>query len=95
MPSRDVPDRRGRAERGQRGARPRRELLLGGPASLTPSKRWIAGLAADRQSNRGIARQLFVTSKTVEYHLRNVYRRLEISGRRELRGDSASSAPRH
>jgi DNA-binding CsgD family transcriptional regulator len=66
------------------GARPRREGLLSGPLSLTPSEHRIAVLAAAGQSNREIARALFVTPKTVEYHLRNTYRKLEIDKRDEL-----------
>jgi DNA-binding CsgD family transcriptional regulator len=66
------------------GARPRRQALLSGPASLTPSERRIAELAATGQSNREIAHALFVTPKTVEYHLRNTYRKLEIQTRGEL-----------
>jgi len=75
---------RARTELAASGARPRRELLLSGPASLTPSERRIAELAAGGQSNREIATLLFVTPKTVEYHLRNAYRKLDIQTRREL-----------
>ena len=75
---------RARTELAATGARPRREVLLSGPASLTPSERRIAELAAAGQSNREIAHGLFVTPKTVEYHLRNSYRKLEIQGRSEL-----------
>ena len=75
---------RARTELAATGARPRREALLTGPDSLTPSERRIAELAASGQSNREIAQALFVTPKTVEYHLRNSYRKLEIRGRREL-----------
>jgi DNA-binding CsgD family transcriptional regulator len=75
---------RARTELAASGARPRRELLLSGPASLTPSERRIAELAAGGQSNREIATMLFVTPKTVEYHLRNAYRKLDIQTRREL-----------
>jgi DNA-binding CsgD family transcriptional regulator len=75
---------RARTELAATGARPRREFLRGGPASLTPSERRIAELAVGGHSNREIAQQLFVTSKTVEYHLRNVYRKLGITGRREV-----------
>ena len=66
------------------GARPRRDALLSGPGSLTPSERRIAELAATGQSNREIAQALFVTPKTVEYHLRNAYRKLDIQTRRDL-----------
>jgi DNA-binding CsgD family transcriptional regulator len=76
--------RRARAELAATGARPRREMLLGGPESLTASERRIAELAAAGQSNREIAQALFVTPKTVEYHLRNAYRKLDITTRHQL-----------
>jgi DNA-binding CsgD family transcriptional regulator len=77
--------RRARTELAATGARPRRQALLSGPASLTPSERRIAELAASGQGNREIAQALFVTPKTVEYHLRNAYRKLGIEKRHELR----------
>jgi DNA-binding CsgD family transcriptional regulator len=77
-------EQRARTELAAAGARPRREWLLSGPAALTPSERRIAELAAAGQSNREIAQMLFVTPKTVEYHLRNTYRKLNIGGRGEL-----------
>ena len=76
--------RRARTELAATGARPRREALLSGPDSLTPSERRIAELAALGHSNREIATSLFVTPKTVEYHLRNAYRKLDIQTRGEL-----------
>jgi DNA-binding CsgD family transcriptional regulator/tetratricopeptide (TPR) repeat protein len=75
---------RARVELAAAGARPRREALLSGPGSLTASERRIAELAATGQSNREIAQALFVTPKTVEYHLRNTYRKLDIQNRQEL-----------
>ncbi len=75
---------RARTELAASGARPRREALLSGPASLTPSERRIAEHAASGRSNREIAQALFVTPKTVEYHLRNAYRKLGIERRNEL-----------
>jgi DNA-binding CsgD family transcriptional regulator len=77
---------RARVELSASGGRPRREALLSGPASLTPSERRIAELACNGASNRQIAQTLFVTPKTVEYHLRNAYRKLNIQSRRELAG---------
>ena len=56
----------------------------GGAVAL--SERRIAELAATGQSNREIAQALFVTPKTVEYHLRNAYRKLDIQTRGELAG---------
>ncbi|HEV3128322.1 MAG TPA: AAA family ATPase [Solirubrobacteraceae bacterium] len=75
---------RARLELSASGARPRREALRSGPESLTPSERRIAELAAAGHSNREIAGALFITPKTVEYHLRNAYRKLGIQSRREL-----------
>jgi DNA-binding CsgD family transcriptional regulator len=74
-----------RAELYAAGGRPRREALAG-PESLTPSERRIADLAAEGQSNRDIAQALYVTPKTVEFHLTGVYRKLGISTRAALRG---------
>jgi DNA-binding CsgD family transcriptional regulator len=62
------------------GGRPRRQALSG-PESLTPSERRVAQLAAAGDSNRDIARALYVTPKTVELHLTNVYRKLGIRSR--------------
>jgi DNA-binding NarL/FixJ family response regulator len=74
-----------RVELAAPGARPRRDALLIGPGSLTPSESRIAELAATGQSNREVAQALFVTPKTVEYHhLRNTYRKLEAQTRQEL-----------
>ena len=36
-------------------------------------------------TNKEIAQQMYVSEKAVEYHLRNVYGKLGISSRRELR----------
>ena len=65
------------------GARSRR-LVLGAGEELTPSERRIAQLAAEGHSNREIAQSLFVTQKTVEMHLSNAYRKLDIQSRRQL-----------
>jgi DNA-binding CsgD family transcriptional regulator len=65
------------------GARPRSSAMKG-PASLTPSERRVADLAAGGQTNKQIAQTLYVTPKTVEVHLSNTYRKLEISSRGEL-----------
>ena len=65
------------------GARPRRPVTSGVDA-LTPGERRVAGMAAAGMSNREIAEDLFVTVKAVQWHLRNVYRKLGVSGRSEL-----------
>jgi DNA-binding NarL/FixJ family response regulator len=51
---------------------------------LTPSERRVAVMAAEGPTNREIAQALFVTPKTVEVHLSNVYRKLGISSRSQL-----------
>lgn len=65
------------------GARPRR-VALSGVASLTPSERRVAELAAQGPTNREIAQTLFVTQRTVEVHLTSVFRKLDISSRVQL-----------
>jgi DNA-binding CsgD family transcriptional regulator len=65
------------------GARPRK-VVQTGLETLTASERRVAQLAADDMSNKDIAQALFVTVKTVEVHLSSVYRKLEISSRRQL-----------
>lgn len=52
---------------------------------LTPQEQAVAYLAAGGHTNRDIARELFVSVKAVEYHLGNVYAKLGIRARRQLR----------
>jgi DNA-binding CsgD family transcriptional regulator len=61
-----------------------RTILLSGLDALTASERRVAQMAAQDMSNKEIAQALFVTVKTVEQHLGRVYRKLEISSRRQL-----------
>jgi DNA-binding CsgD family transcriptional regulator len=76
---------RAHAELVAAGARPRRDRrLLSGPESLTASEDRVAALAAEGLTNREIAQRLFVTVKAVQWHLGNVYRKLDISSREEL-----------
>ena len=65
------------------GARPRREALSGSDA-LTASERRVAEMAAGGMTNRQVAQALFVTPKTVAFHLTHVYQKLTIESREEL-----------
>ena len=57
---------------------------LDGSRTLTPQEARIARLVRAGYSNRLIAETLCLTVRTVEFHLSGVYRKLSVSGRREL-----------
>ncbi|WP_354699734.1 hypothetical protein DSM112329_05459 [Paraconexibacter sp. AEG42_29] len=66
------------------GARPRK-LAFSGVDSLTASERRIVDLVVAGHTNRQVAEELFVTIKTVEAHLGNAYRKLDVRSRADLR----------
>jgi DNA-binding CsgD family transcriptional regulator len=51
---------------------------------LTPQEAQVAHLAREGLSNREIASRLFLSPRTVEYHLRKVFTKLQIKSRHEL-----------
>jgi DNA-binding CsgD family transcriptional regulator len=86
--------------------RARRELLATGETVrkrtvesrdvLTAQEALVARLAAQGRTNPEIAAQLFISSRTAEYHLHKVFTKLGISSRRSLRDalrDSQAASP--
>ena len=51
---------------------------------LTPAERRVAELVGQGLSNREVASALFLSAKTVEFHLRNIFRKLGVRSRTEL-----------
>jgi DNA-binding NarL/FixJ family response regulator len=82
---------RDRAERelGKLGRRVHRRSRPGsqdgsGVESLTGRELEVAELVVDRRTNPEIAAELFLSVKTVETHMRNIFRKLDVSSRVEV-----------
>jgi len=84
---------RARREYEATGATVRRRTLQT-PATLTPQEAQIARLAGDGLTNPEIGARLFISPRTVEWHLSTVFAKLGITSRRQLRtalGEGASA----
>jgi DNA-binding NarL/FixJ family response regulator len=82
---------RGAAERELRGLghRIHRRTRAGkidrtGVEALTERELQVARLVVDRRTNPEIAEALFLSPKTVETHMRNIFRKLDVSSRVEV-----------
>jgi DNA-binding CsgD family transcriptional regulator len=76
--------RRARSELRAAGASPHALEMPDSPLTVRESQ--IASMAAIGYANQEIADRLFITTHTVEYHLKKVFRKLGIVSRRQLRG---------
>jgi DNA-binding CsgD family transcriptional regulator len=72
------------------GRPPRRDV---GERLLTASELRVARMAVAGATNRDIARELFVSPKTIETHLSHVYAKLGVDGRGARRELEAAVAP--
>src|SRR3954454_4912506 len=83
--------------------RARRELLATGEKmrkrrddtrdELTPQEKQIAMLARDGRTNPEIGAELYISPRTVEWHLRKIYTKLGVSSRKGLRSTLRSPHP--
>ena len=71
-----------RAAGGQPGGAARE--TAGNTSALTPQERAVALAVSSGMSNREVAEALVLSIRTVEYHLGNIYRKLEVHGRGAL-----------
>jgi DNA-binding CsgD family transcriptional regulator len=66
------------------GLRPPARAVPAGAGALTGREVDVARLAAERKSNKEIARELGISPRTVSSHLSSIYTKLQVSSRGEL-----------
>jgi DNA-binding CsgD family transcriptional regulator/tetratricopeptide (TPR) repeat protein len=63
------------------------------PVALTKQERQVAALVGQGATNREAADQLFLSPRTIDFHLRNIYKKLNVRSRTELAVRLASGGP--
>lgn len=76
----------------QQGVAPEDEISL---SALSPAERRVVDLVVQGMSNRDAAKELFLSKRTVDTHLGNVYRKLGLASRDELVCVMRRLAPTH
>jgi DNA-binding CsgD family transcriptional regulator len=76
--------RRAQRELEATGETARKRTIAPDPQLLTAQEAQIARMARDGQSNPEIGSRLFISTRTVEYHLQKVFTKLNVQSRRQL-----------
>jgi DNA-binding CsgD family transcriptional regulator len=69
---------------GRRNVRLKRRSAAAGQNQLTAQEQRVAALAASGKTNPQIGTELYVSSRTIETHLKHIYEKLSIRSRHEL-----------
>lgn len=82
-----------RCDRELRASGARMTRAVRDPEALTPQEETVAELVASGLANREVASRLFVSPKTVQYHLTRIYTKLGVRTRTELAARFAEKPP--